>query len=72
VRGYPHGLGKEVKLRPVKYVEGQTLWASGGLFAGQPSAATTVIQAFSHSNRRGFHPRIFFALALEAPLNFVA
>ena len=32
----------------------------------------TVTYASSHSNRRGFHPRIRFAFAFEAPLSFVA
>ena len=35
-------------------------------------AFATVTYASSHSNRRGFHPRIRFAFAFEAPLSFVA
>lgn len=35
-------------------------------------AFATITYAFNHSNRRGFHPRIRLAFALEAPLNFVA
>ena len=32
----------------------------------------TLTYIFSHSSRRGFHPRIRFAFAFEAPLSFVA
>ncbi len=42
------------------------------LISAQPLAFALITYASSHSNRRGFHPRIRFAFAFEAPLSFVA